>query len=99
MEARDLKKIAVYSLAAVLLGLSLVLIPLATIKTEYGYNATTQSFEERLKALEGIPDSSAPMYSDTSTYSVVNVEIFAISFMVALIAYLLLKRTQQHHYY
>jgi hypothetical protein len=94
-----LKKIVAYSLAAVLLGLSLVLIPLAPINAEYGYNVATQSFEQRLKALEGIPDSSAPMYSGASAYSIVNVEIFAVGFAVALIAYLLLKYAQEHHYY
>ncbi len=86
METRDLKKILVYSLAAVLLGLSLTLMPLATIKAENGDNITPQSIEQRLEILEGTHDSGA------STYSALNVEIFAISFVIGLVVYLSAKR-------
>lgn len=75
-----MKKIPLYLLVAVILGLSLSLVPLATIKAENGY-----SIQQRLKTLEGTYDSSA------TTYSGSDVEVLAISFVIALVAYLLFK--------
>ena len=91
MEAETLKKILLYSLVAVILGLSLTLVPLATIKAENGYNAISQSIQERLKTLEGTHDSGA------TTYSGSDVEIFAISFVIALVVYLLFKHILSQH--
>lgn len=88
-----MKKILVYFLVAVLLGLSLTLVPLASIKAENGYNAIPQSIQERLKTLEGTHDSGA------TTYSSSDVEIFAISFVIALVVYLLFKHILPQHYY
>jgi branched-subunit amino acid ABC-type transport system permease component len=90
MEARALKKILTYFLVAVILGLLLTLVPLATIKAENGYNAMPQSFREQLKALEGTRDSGG------TTYSASDVEIFAISFVIALVVYLLVKSRMPH---
>jgi branched-subunit amino acid ABC-type transport system permease component len=87
MEAEALKKIPLYLTVAVILGLSLILIPLATIKAENGYNAIPESIQQRLKALEGTYDSGA------TTYSGYDVEILAISFAIALVAYLLFKHS------
>ena len=86
MEAETLKKIPLYLLVAVILGLSLTLVPLVTINAENGYNAIPQSIQQRLKTLEGY-DSGATTYSDS------DVKIFAISFAIALIAYLLFKHS------
>ena len=77
-----MKKISLYLLVAVILGLSLTLVPLATIKAENGYN----TIQQRLKTLEGY-DSGA------TTYSAPDVEVLAISFVIALIAYLLFKHS------
>ncbi len=77
-----MKKIPLYLLVAVILGLSLTLVPLATIKAENGYSA----IQQRLKTLEGY-DSGA------TTYSGSDVEILAISFVIALVAYLLFKHS------
>jgi hypothetical protein len=93
MEAKALKKILVYSLVAVLLGLSLTLVPLATIKAQNSYNAIPQSIQERLKTLEGTHDSGA------TTYSASDLEIFAISFVIALLVYLLVKHLLPQHDY
>jgi len=93
MEAKALKKILVYSLVAVLLGLSLTLVPLATIKAENDYYAMPQSIQERLKTLEGTHDSGA------ATYLASDLEILAISFVIALVVYLLFKRIIPHHDY
>ena len=86
-----MKKILLYSLVAVILGLSLTLVPLATIKAENGYNAIPQSIQQRLKTLEGTHDSGA------ATYSGSDVEIFAISFVIALVVYLLFKHMLPPH--
>lgn len=80
-----MKKTPPYLLVAMILGLSLTLVPLATIKAENSYNAMPESIQQRLKTLEGTRDSGA------TTYSGSDVEILAISFVIALIAYLLFK--------
>jgi branched-subunit amino acid ABC-type transport system permease component len=85
-----LKKTSLYLLVAVLLGLSLILVPLATIKAENGYKAIPQSIQQRLKTLEGTYDSGA------TTYSGSDVEILAISFVIALVAYLMFKHASPH---
>jgi hypothetical protein len=80
MEAKTLKKILLYSLVAMVLGLSLVLVPLITIS-----EATTTdyflmpSLSNRLEKIEG-------KYSPDA-----DVAFFAISFVIALVAYLLVK--------
>lgn len=80
-----MKKILTYLLVAIILGLSLMLIPLVTIRAENGYNAMPQSIRERLETLEGTHDSG------TGTYSASDVEIFAVSLVIALVVYLLVK--------
>ena len=79
-----MKRIPLYLLVAVILGLSLTLIPLATIRAENGYNAIPESIQQRLRTLEGY-DLGA------TTYSSSDVEVFAISFVIASVAYLLFK--------
>lgn len=92
MEADTLKKILLYSAVAVVLGLLLTLVPLIAltgIKAENRY-ATPQSLSERLKALEGAYGT------DTPKYSVADLEISAISFVIALVAYASFKRKMSY---
>jgi ABC-type dipeptide/oligopeptide/nickel transport system permease component len=89
VEAHTLKKILLYSAVAVVLGLSLILVPLITlveIRAENGYLAGTRSLPEQLEELEGTHGLDTPEYS---TY---DVKILAFSFVIALVAYMLFKR-------
>lgn len=83
-----MKKILVYSAVAVVLGLILTLVPLFTVaefKAEISYG-TLASLREHMKSLEGI------VYNlDAPKYSVVDIEVLAISFVAALVAYVLFK--------
>lgn len=87
-----MKKTLIYSAIAVILGLTLTLVPL-TVVTETRVNkeyAIDESFmkglEQRTRALEGAPSGlGAPKYS------IVDFEILLISFIIALAAYVLLK--------
>ncbi|MGC9345985.1 MAG: hypothetical protein ACP5ER_04240 [Candidatus Bathyarchaeales archaeon] len=84
-----------YSVVAVALGLFLTLVPLiiiAEIRVENRY-APSFSFSERLEKLEGDYGLNAPKYS------VAELEIFAISFVIALVVYVLFKRRLPHHEY
>jgi len=83
-----LKKILFYSAVAVVLGLSLTLVPLFTvaeIRFENRY-LMSEFLSGGLEKLEGTYGLGAPRYS------AVNLEIFAISFVVALVVYVLFKR-------
>lgn len=87
-----MKKTLIYSAIAVILGLTLTLVPL-TVVTETRVNkeyAMDESFmeglEERTRALEG-----APSGLDTPKYSIADFEILLFSFIIALTAYVLLK--------
>jgi len=91
-----LKKILLYLLVAIALGLSLTLIPLITlaeIKTEDHY-ATFFSLPEQMEKLERSADSL-----DKPTYSSEGVEVFAISFIIASAVYLSLRRRTPRHDY
>jgi len=95
MEADTLKKILVYLAVAVVLGLFLTLVPLITIAEIRVENdkAMPQSFWEGLEKLEGTH------FLDASQYSDADLEIFAISFVIALVVYVLFKRRTPHHEY
>ncbi|MDI6905211.1 MAG: hypothetical protein QMD13_06975 [Candidatus Bathyarchaeia archaeon] len=83
-----MKKILVYSAVAVVLGLILTLVPLITlteIQAENHYMAG--SLSEQLEKLEGTYGLNAPKYS------VAELEIFAISFVIALVVYVVFKRS------
>lgn len=90
-----MKKLALYLAAAVILGLSLTLIPLITI-AEIGVEDQVMPnlLWDRLETLEG--DTH---FSDTQKYSDSGLEVFAISFVIALIAYALSKRRMPRHNY
>ncbi|MDH5754217.1 MAG: hypothetical protein OEY95_03300 [Candidatus Bathyarchaeota archaeon] len=83
-----MKKILLYSAVAVALGLLLTLGPLFTVagfKAEISYGRLL-SLPERMKSLEG------RVYNlDAPKYSVVDIEVLAISFVAALVAYVLFK--------
>lgn len=83
-----MKKILLYSAVAVALGLLLTLVPLFTVaefKAEISYGALC-SLPEHMKSLEGrVNNLGAPKYS------VVDIEVLAISFVTALVAYVLFK--------
>ncbi len=86
-----MKKILVYSAVAVVLGLILTLVPLFMLvefKAEKHYDAMLylRSLPEQMEKLEGAYDLGAPKYS------AVDLEIFAISFAIALVVYVLFKR-------
>lgn len=85
MEAGTLKKAPLYIAVAVVLGLSLILVPLfKEVKTEKDY-AMPLSLAERLEKLEGTYGVDAPRYS------VVDFGILLSSFAIALGVYLLFK--------
>ncbi len=75
-----------YSIAAVIVGLALVWVPLVTfgeIKSQ-NYAGLNRLFPEQLEELQE-PHSNAKDYSES------DVEVLSVWFMVALGAYLLLK--------
>jgi hypothetical protein len=83
-----LKKILIYSAVAVVLGLLLTLVPLFTLaefKTENHYVITPN-----------VRNFVNPEIKEATNYSVFGFEILAISFTVALVAYVLLKLRMPH---
>jgi hypothetical protein len=84
-------KILVYCVVAVVLGLTLTLVPLFTlaqIRPEGDYSAMQPSLSERMEALEGTYGLDEPKY----TFA--DIDVFAISFVIALVVYVLFKRKQ-----
>jgi branched-subunit amino acid ABC-type transport system permease component len=84
-----MKKILLYSLVAVVLGLSLMLVPLITISEAKAnsYLLTPEHLSRQLEKIEGTYSPNA------------DVEIFATSFVIALVVYLLFKHILPHHDY
>jgi len=88
-----MNKVMIYSVIAVVLGLLLTLTPLlmlADFKAE-NYFGTLCSSPRQMEKLEGKTRGL-----DTQIYSVADLEVLAISFMLALAAYVLLKWRMQH---
>jgi Mn2+/Fe2+ NRAMP family transporter len=95
MEADTVKKILVYSVVALVLGLTLVLIPLialAGIKAENDY-AMGRSLFQQLEQLEGTHDLDAPKFTTS------DVKILAFAFVIALVVYMVFKHGISHHDY
>ena len=90
-----MKKTLLYSAAAVVLGLLLTLVPLITLAKirPYYYHAMRNSLPEKLETLDGTYGFRG--YS----YSAADVNVFAISFVVALVVYMLFKRRRPHRDY
>ena len=87
----SMKKTLLYLTAAVILGLLMILVPLVTLaqtKPDTQY-MLPESLSRSLRDLEGTrQESTLPPGSD--------IEILAVSFVFALIAYLLYKRRRPH---
>ena len=96
METGTLKKILLYSAVAVVLGLLLTLVPLITLaefRPENHYSVF-YSLSEKMGEIE------KPTYDrDTSAFSAYNLDILAISFVIALVVYVLFKRRIPHDDY
>ncbi|MBX5328757.1 MAG: hypothetical protein QHH18_05465 [Candidatus Bathyarchaeota archaeon] len=82
-----MRKVLLYAVTAVILGLLITLVPLVTFAkiTPAHTDAEAHVLSKSLRDLEGLR-------ADTPTYSHADIEVLAISFVVALIAYILLKR-------
>jgi hypothetical protein len=94
MEADILKKIILYLVAAILAGLSTMLIPLiagAEIYARSSYVLMPEYASVHLKQTGEGYDLSSERYS-------INVEVFAVSFGIALVAFLLVRRKTPHDY-
>ncbi len=91
MEAPTLKKILSYSILAVILGLALVLLPLITVAEIRPQNSylLPESLSGRFKQVEGV-------YYDVPQSSSSDVQVFAVSFLMALVAYLLVRRKRPY---
>jgi hypothetical protein len=91
LEARRMKKTLLYIAIAVILGLSLTIVPLITlaeIKTGDTY-VMPQSLSGQLEKLEG---SHANMTSSNAT----DVEVLGVSFVIALVVYVVFKPRRPH---
>ncbi len=84
-----MKKIIIYSATAVVLGLLLTLIPAIMIRNE-------ETTGEIMSFYTGDRESEANYGVDTLKYSVADLEILAISFIIALATYVLLKFRMPH---
>ena len=97
MEAETLKKILLYSLVAMVLGLSLMLVPLITISKVKAndYLLMPEQLSKELQGIEGTyQEKIEAIYCQN-----VEVGIFAISFVIALVVYLLVKSVIPRHDY
>ena len=91
METDTLKKILLYSVVAVVLGLSLTIVPLITLaefRTENHYDTPlyAKAFSEGMKNLEGAHGLDKP------AYSIADFEALGVCFAIALVVYLLFRR-------
>ncbi len=94
-EADALKKLLMYSATAAVIGLILTLVPVSLValtELEAGkdYAAARSVFSEGLEKLEGTFGLEAPKYS------VNDVAILAISFVIAFSVYILFKSRMLH---
>ena len=85
-----MKKALLYSALAVILGLALTLVPLYTlaeVRTENRGLLMPNALSDQLKSLGG-----SSYHANTLESSNTDVELFAVSFVVALVAYMVFKR-------
>lgn len=92
-----MKKVLLYSLVAMVLGLSLMLVPLITVSNVKAISYFPMP-EQLSKELQGIEGMNKEGIEDTYRQKLemiysqnTEVEIFAISFVIALVVYLLVK--------
>jgi hypothetical protein len=88
MEVANLNKTLVYLAFAVILGLSLTLLPLFAV-TEFTAKNGYGKFYEAIP--NGVESLDSPTVLGESRYSTTDFEILAISFIAALIVYALSK--------
>jgi hypothetical protein len=94
MEANILRKIILYFAAAILAGLAITLIPLiasAEINVRSDYILMPEYLTQHPWQAEEDYDLSSTRYS-------INTEIFVISFAIALVAFLWVRRKTPHDY-
>ena len=82
-----MKKVPIYFAVAVFLGLLLTLVPLALIRTEK---------PNVIARFSGLEESKEAYGLDAPKYSVAGLEIFAISFIIASVAYVFFKFRMSH---
>jgi len=90
-----LKKAVVYLVIAIFLGIALIIVPLVTLaEINPTDNHSIQiSVFHKMRELEGY--SSLERKENTSD----EVTVFAVSFVIACIGYMTLKRKRPHHEY
>ena len=96
MEMDSLKKILLYSVVAVVLGLLLTLVPLITLaefraENQYDGRPYVQSFPEGMKRLDGTYGL------DTPAYSTADLQVIGVCFAIASVVYVLFRRRIHLH--
>jgi hypothetical protein len=93
-----LKRTQAYSVAAVVLGLILVLVPIVALSqiNQASNGALTQSAREGLKELEGSRVDNSSFASVEPSYEL---QLLAVCFVVVFVVYVLVKRRMTPHDY
>lgn len=98
MEAETLKKILLYGLTAAIFGVLTILAPLMVAaelaKAKYGAVTMLESLTQEFKELE-----RPSTFSQTQADSNAEVQILAISFVIASAVYMLFRRRTPRHDY
>lgn len=92
-----MKRVLLYSLAAIAMGLLLTIAPplaIAGLEAKNDFVLSPRAFSNSFGALEG-----GTYTMDTPRVSIGDVESFALSFAVAIIAYVMFKRRTHIDYY
>lgn len=93
-----MKRTQAYSVAAVVLGLILVLVPIVALSqiNQASNGALTQSAREGLKELEGSRVDNSSFASVEPSYEL---QLLAVCFVVVFVVYVLVKRRMTPHDY
>lgn len=93
-----MKRKQAYSVAAVVLGLILVLVPIVALSqiNQASNGALTQSAREGLKELEGSRVDNSSFASVEPSYEL---QLLAVCFVVVFVVYVLVKRRMTPHDY
>lgn len=91
-----MKKLLIYSATAAVIGLILTLLPvllvaLTELEAEKDYAAARSAFTEGLEKLEGTYTTL-----DKPKYSIADLGVIALSFIIALSAYIFLRPKMPH---
>ncbi len=91
-----MKKTLVYSIAAVTIGLVVVLLPIATLaRTRFGQDSASMATSSSLKELDG----SRAGTSLVSVEPPLELQLLAVCFVIVFIIYALVKRRMTPHDY